>query len=129
MSKKILIDAFYGQFSNFLEELSKLFPGDSDFPAYRTSVLLIKKANPNLVIKEIMSHVIPFEDMIRARDAGYFLGGRPSQDAVDLVSSQSIDPVLDKLRGCWRAMSDENRKVVWDYMILLIEIAKRYSAQ
>ncbi len=128
MSKKILLDAFYGQFSNFLEELSRVFPEDTDFPAYHTSLLMVKKANPNLVIREIMAHVIPFEDIIRAKDANYFLGGRPSQNLVELVSSQSIDPVLDKLRGCWRAMSTENQAIVWDYMILLIELAKRYSS-
>lgn len=128
MSKKIYIDAFYGQFSDFLQQLSRVFPEDTDFPAYHTSVLLIKKANPNLVIKEIMAHVIPFEDVIRAKDASYFLGGRPSQNLVKLVSSDNIDPVLDKLRSCWRAMSPENQAIVWEYMILLIEIAKRYSA-
>ena len=122
------MDAFYGQFSDFLGELSKVFPEDTDFPTYRTNLYMVKKMNPGLLIKEVMAHIIPGEEIIQARNADYFFKGDPSSKLVELVSSESIEPVIRKLRGYWKSMSKDNQSVVWSYLILLIELAKRYSA-
>lgn len=127
MSKKVLLDAFYTQFSQFISELSRAFPEDTDFPTYSAQLMLLKRVNPNLVIKEMMTHLLPVKEIIRARDADYFLGGTPPATLVELVSSESIDPVLNKLRSYWKQMTPENQSVVWSYMNLLIEIAERYS--
>lgn len=127
MSKKILLDAFYTQMSEFLSQLSRVFPEDTDFPTYHTQLLLVKRINPGLVIKEMMEHILPLEDIIRARNADYFLAGAPPDSLTELVSSENIEHILRKLKSYWRQMSSENRSVVWSYMLLLIEIAKRYS--
>lgn len=127
MSKKILLDAFYTQFSEFLSELSRVFPDDPDFPAYNAQLLLVKRVNPVIAVREFTTHVVPIEDIIRARDANYFLAGKPSKTLVDAITTDNIEPVVQKLKSYWRQMSAENQSVVWSYMLLLVEIAKRYS--
>lgn len=127
MSKKILLDAFYTQFSEFLSELSRVFPDDTDFPAYNAQLLLVKRVNPTIAVREFTTHVVPIEDIIRARDANYFLAGNPSKTLVDAITTDNVEPLVQKLKSYWKQMSTENQSVVWSYMLLLVEIAKRYS--
>jgi hypothetical protein len=65
MSKKIFMDAFYGQFSSFLDQLIVTFPDDSDFPTYKSGLFLLQKTNPKLVPEQVVLHVAPFERTIR----------------------------------------------------------------
>ena len=65
MSRKIFLDAFYNQFSDFLDQLITVFPSDSDFPTYKTGLHLLQKTNPKLVPEQVLIHVSPFEKTLR----------------------------------------------------------------
>lgn len=119
MSKKVFLDAFYNQFSDFLTELTKVFPDDLDFPAYKTALLLLQKTNPRLVVDQIRLHVLPFEETIRARNESFFLDHTFSEYA------DTLDQVIQKLKGLWTQLTEANKKCVWDYIILLIDLTQR----
>lgn len=125
MSKKILLDAFYNQFSDFLSELMKAFPEDDEFPAYKTGLLLFQKTNPVLVIKAVHEHMTPYEETIRAKNVDFFLkhdySGHTENDG-------ALDQVIEKLKGYWEQMSEANQTVVWRYITLLLDLAKRYTS-
>ena len=125
MSKKILLDAFYNQFSDFLSELTKAFPEDPDFPAYKTGLLLFQKTNPVLVIKAVHEHVSPYEETIRAKNVDFFL---KHDYAGHIDNDDALDQVIQKLKGYWGEMTEANQTVVWKYITLLLDLAKRYTS-
>jgi hypothetical protein len=125
MSKKILLDAFYNQFSDFLSELVKAFPEDPDFPTYKTGLLLLQKTNPALVIKAVHEHVSPYEETIRAKNVDFFLKHDYSNHT---ENDDALEQVIQKLKGYWEQMSETNQTVVWKYITLLMDLAKRYTS-
>jgi hypothetical protein len=58
MSRPVLLNAFFSQFSAFLGELKQMYPDDTDFPTYLTTINLLKGTNPMLVVRYIKEHVI-----------------------------------------------------------------------
>jgi hypothetical protein len=124
MSKKIFIDTFFKQFSEFMDQLIKVFPQDPDFVAYKMGLSLFHKTNPSIVIATINEHVLPFEDMIVNKNEDFFL----HHDFKDYMGDDTIASVIVKLKGLWSVLSPENRKIVWEYIHVLMTLAKRCGA-
>jgi hypothetical protein len=121
MSKKIFLDAFYSQFSEFLDQLIKVFPSDTDFLAYKTGLFLLQKTNPILVPEQVVIHVGPFEETIQARDEKFILNYGFEKYSED----NALDLIIKKMKDRWSVLSDNNKKVIWDYTILLLNLARR----
>ena len=124
MSKKIFLDAFYGQFSSFLDQLIVTFPDDSDFPTYKSGLFLLQKTNPKLVPEQVVLHVSPFERTIRQRDDAFF----KSRGFPEYAEDNALDLIIQKMMQYWDVLSPENRDVVWTYVTLLLDLAKRCTA-
>ena len=116
MSKKILIDAFFSQFTSFLEELKQMYPEDPDFPLFVTTVSLLKSTNPMLVLNTIKTEVVdPFGDKIKARDESFFMGHDMSKHDVDLN-------IVQKLKQYIGGMSSESKETVWSYIEIITKL-------
>ncbi len=124
MSRKIFLDAFYGQFHDFLDQLIRVFPDDSDFPAYKSGLTLLQKTNPKLVPEQVYIHVTPFEQGIRIRDEKFFL----EHQFPDYADDNALDLIISKMKDLWTTLSETSKTVVWDYLILLLDLAKRCTA-
>jgi hypothetical protein len=124
MSKKIFLDAFYGQFSSFLDQLIVTFPDDSDFPTYKTGLFLLQKTNPKLVPEQVVLHVTPFEATIRRRDEAFF----KTRGFPEYADDNALDLIIQKMMQYWDVLSAENKDVVWTYVTLLLDLATRCTA-
>jgi len=121
MSKKIFMDAFFTQFHEFMGQLVKVFPDDADFKMYDDGVALVQRMNPGLVISEFGKHVGPFDEVIRKRDDGFFM----NHTFDSLEPDNTMEQVIQKLKGYWTALSDQNKSSIWGYITLLLAIHKR----
>lgn len=119
--KRIFIDSFFSQFAEFMDQLIKVFPQDPDFVAYKMGLNLFHKTNPNFVITAILEHVLPFEEMIMAKNDDFFI----KHDFKGYMEDDTIGAVILKLKSLWSVLTPENRKCVWDYIVLLMSLAKR----
>ena len=119
------MDAFYSQFSDFLDELIKAFPNDTDFVAYKTGLHVLHKTNPKLVPDQVVKHVSPFEETVKVRDEKFFIG----HDFPEYADDDGLGSVINKMKNNWINLSEHNRNCVWDYIILLLELAKRCTSQ
>lgn len=124
MSKAIFLSAFYGQFATFLDQLIATFPADTDFPTYKSGLFLLQKTNPKLVPEQIVLHVSPFEATLRARDEDFF----KKRGFPEYADDNALDLVIQKMMTYWDTLSPENKTVVWDYVSLLLDLAKRCTA-
>jgi len=121
MSRKIFMDAFFTQFHEFMGQLIKVFPQDEDFPVYDQGVAMLQKVNPGLVLSEFTKHVTPFEETLRAKNDDFFM----KHDFSEFDPENTMEQVIQKLKGYWIGMSDQNKSSIWNYIILLLDISKR----
>ena len=121
MSRRVFVSAFYNHFQEFLDQLVGMFPEDSDFPAYKTTLSLLQMANPTLAPKEVHVYMKPFQTTIRSRDEKFFLDHSFSEFA----QSDAIQQIIGKLKTMWATLSDNNKKCMWDYITLLMDLASR----
>ena len=115
------MDAFFTQFHEFMGQLIKVFPDDTDFRMYDDGVSLIQRVNPAMVLTEFTKHVGPFDEVIRARDDTFFM----NHTFDSLQPDDTMEQVIQKLKGYWSGLSEQNKSSIWGYIILLLDISKR----
>lgn len=121
MSQKIYRDAFFTQFLAFLSEMEKVFPEDPDFPAYNRGIQMMKSINPKVVITEFQNNVFKYEATIRERNADFFL----KHEFSELSPDNTMENIINKLKGMWTTLSPSSQGAIWDYVILLLDLCKR----
>jgi hypothetical protein len=82
---------------------------------------LFSKTNPIIVIKAVKEHVLPFEETIRAKNEDFFL----KHEFSEYTEDDAVDAVIRKLKNLWGVLTDANKAIVWSYIILLLDLAKR----
>jgi hypothetical protein len=116
MSRKIFIDVFFDQFISFINELKQMYPEDTDFNTFLTTLNLLKNTNPMLVVNYIKSEVIDiYEDKITKHDETFFLEQSYSQKNADMN-------IIFKLKEYVKGMSPASKEVVWQYIDLLMKL-------
>jgi hypothetical protein len=119
MSKKILIEAFFNQFSGFLGELQQMYPEDPDFPIFVTTLNLLK-GNPLLVLNFINDEIIkPYGDKISARDESFFLN-------TDYTKRGDVDlNIVEKLKQYIQGMTPASKETVWKYIEIITKLCTK----
>jgi hypothetical protein len=119
MSRKIFIDTFFNQFTQFIQQLSEIYPDDTDFPIFLSTLGLMKSTNPMLVVNFVKTEIVDlFEDKIMKRDESFFM----NQDYSD--KDVSID-IIRKLKEYIQNMTPKNKEIVWSYIELLTKLCKK----
>lgn len=125
MSKKILIDAFFNQYEDFLNQLKEVYPDDPDWKLYLSGLAIFRRTNPLIVVKKTWKHIAPFEEMIVSRNEKFFM----ERDYSDITEGEEpLEQTITKLRGMWEALSPHNRRVVWDFANNITALAKMCNA-
>ena len=120
MSKKIYLDAFYGQYEDFLQQMLSVFPEDPDWTRYRTVLSVIRRSNPRSLAIKTWECVSPFERAILDRDESFFLDYE--------LPDGPMTHTLVKLKSLWQQLDVHNRSVIWDYIRNITHLAKRCAA-
>jgi hypothetical protein len=120
MSKKVLIDAFFSQFTAFLGELKQMYPEDEDFPVFITTLSMMKVANPMLVLNFVKTEIVDlYGAKIQVRDESFFLNESYADRAdVDLN-------IVDKLKQYIRGMNPETKETVWKYIEIITKLCSK----
>jgi hypothetical protein len=117
MSKKVLIDTFFNQFTDFLKQLENMYPDDTDFPVFLTTLDLLKSTNPMLVVKFVKENIVDlYKDKILNKDESFFLDQ-------DYTKHGDVDlNIVHKLKKYVKDMSSNSKDVVWKYIELIMKL-------
>jgi hypothetical protein len=120
MSKKILIEAMFSQFSSFFSELSKMYPDDADFPTFTTNLQIMRMTNPMMVVRYVKSEIIdPYGSKIAVRDESFFL-------KQDFSHREDVNlNIVDKLKQYISGMDSLTKNVVWSYIEIITKLADK----
>ena len=117
MSKKILIDAFFNQFTEFLKELVSMYPDDQDFKVYSDTVSLIRSTNPMLVINFIKTEIVDHHlEQIKNKDEAFFMN-------YDYETRKDVDlDIVNKLKRYIDGMTPNSKDMVWKYIDIITKL-------
>ena len=119
-------DKFYTIFNTkiteFLNDLIRLFPDDADFKMYKTAISLAKLADEKKPLQYYKKFVTEeYKEHIRNKNDKFFLDHDYKEILSDSELSNEINSgdfssqIVDRLKGYWSQISDENKEIVWNY--------------
>jgi len=118
-AKTALMSALFEQFNSFLEELRDMYPHDSDFPMFITSIKLLRTTNPSMLTKYIYENTEKFEDKIMSNDEDFFLA-----NTFEEYTSYVDMNIFGKLKTYVSSMSPSSKDSVWKYCQNIFRLAK-----
>jgi hypothetical protein len=122
-SKPVLLSALFDQFTSFLSELKEMYPEDTDFPMFLTSIRITRTANPSILPKYISEFAGEYEDQIMKKNETFFLENEYS----DYSSYVNMD-IFGKLKKYFTRMSQESKDNVWKYCQNIMRLSKAYHS-
>jgi len=128
MDKSAILKGFNGQFEEFLEDVSILFPNNSDIKTTKTALLMLRKANPKMIIGVWYRYVcIKYETEINNENIEYFLTKDYSDDLDKNANASQVLEGIDKIRRPLRELDSDNKKKCLQYLKNLNQLSKIYS--
>jgi len=119
-----ILSAFNDHFFDFLNDVQNVFPDDVDILAAKNSLILIRKANPKMIVKIWKSFIADkYRSQIEANDITFFLSKDYSSDVSIAKNSDKIMESIDRLREPIKNMAPDNQAKVMKYIQNLTKLA------
>jgi hypothetical protein len=128
MDQSHILKTFNDHFIEFIEDIIKVFPENSDLVAIKNSFINFRKLNPKLVVGVFRTYVIDkYSEEIDAKNIEFFINKNYENDLEDYNSSSMIIEKIDKLRDPVREMSEDNQQKVLKYLQNLKKLCLLYN--
>ena len=127
MNNSSVVKAFNDHFTELIDDLKRVFPGNEDLLILETFVGNIRKMNPRLPIsawKECVSNV--YANEILSGDITFFLEKDYAADLEGNASSDYIINGIDKLRGPIKLLRTEDKMKSMKYIQNLTKLAAAF---
>jgi hypothetical protein len=123
-----LINIFNTQLSEFILELIKIFPGDKDFRAFKNGLNLLKLADEKKPLELFYKGINEngFADKIKEKNDDFFLHNNYDKIIKDVDDNNINDQLINKLKGYWKDLEDNNIETVWTYFGNLLKVSEKY---
>lgn len=129
MSKSTYSKAFNTLFSDFLEDVTRIFPEDKNIKVAKTSIESVRKLNPALVIKTWNKQVAEkYGEVIQQGNLQYFVEKDYSEDVQKMANAGDIVKTIDMLREPIKNMSEANQQHTLEYLQKLCKLSQAYAA-
>lgn len=128
-SQSSILTAFNEHFIEFISDIQAVFPEDVDILSAKNSLLMIKKANPKMIIKIWKTHIVDkYVEQIEKGDISFFINKDYSSDlSKSYFSSNKIMEGIDRLRNPIREMTSENQEKTMKYIQNLTKLSTLYE--
>jgi hypothetical protein len=113
----------------FVNDIIRVVPDDADVLSAKNSFLLIRKANPQLILKSWNAFVVgKYKNEIDNGNIDFFVNKDYSQDLVNssVQNSGKIMEAIERLRAPIRQMSAEDQEKTMKYIQNLTTLASMY---
>ena len=122
------LERFNAVFVEFLDDLTHLFPGDSELGLMQLAVRAASVATPTLLQSGFHEFVAePFGDRVLDRDEAFFLA---KDDYDQHVSDATVDiaALVQKIKAGYGRAASEDRAAVWRYLRTLVLLSRKVEA-
>lgn len=123
-----ILSTFNEQFSNFIEDIERVFPDDNDISVCKNALLLIRKTNPKLIITVIKSYFLKYKKEINDGNIEFFVNKDYANDiSFDEHTSNTILNKIDSLRNPIKLMNSKDQEKVIQYLRNLLKLCEIYN--
>ena len=113
----MILTAFNDHFIEFVNDIISVFPDDVDILQAKNSFVLIRKANPKMIIKIWQLFVVEkYSDVIDKGDISFFIDKDYAGDLSNAENSDKIMEAINRLRNPVKLMNDTDRAKTMKYM-------------
>ena len=110
---------FYKQIKCFLKELIQVFPDDQEIKIISTNINLSAIEKDPKLIKKFHDSLLPLEHLVLSQNDDFF-----RINPMDYWKPGSHEfNLFTKLIFYWGEVSENNRKVIWDYLSLTYKLS------
>jgi hypothetical protein len=121
-----IITIFNNHFSEFIDDISSIFPDNVKITSAKTALSTIKRANPKMIIKIWIEYIAtPYKTQIEKGDISFFLNNDYMKDLGDY--SQSAMEYINMLRDPIKNMGSSNQAKAMKYIQNLSKISELYK--
>jgi len=122
-----ILNAFNDHFMEFVNDIINVFPNDPDILSAKNSFMLIRKANPKMIIKIWHKQVVEkYEEFIDEGNITFFINKDYKDDLTNNENSEKITQAIDRLRNPVKLMTEEDQEKVMKYMKNLKKLSTIY---
>jgi hypothetical protein len=126
MDKDQLLSIFNKQFKEFVEDISRVFPTNSDISTFKTIIGQVLTITPKTIYKTFKKHVVDkYQAEIDAGDINFFINKDYNGD----LENNTILEKIDCLRGPVREMNPAEQAKVIKYMQNMAKLCQLYEEQ
>ena len=119
-----ILGAFNDHFVEFISDIQLVFPDDVDLLTAKNSLIMIRKANPKMIIKIWKSHIVDkYAKQIGDGDLTFFMDKDYSND---ISGNEKIMEGINRLREPVKNMSKENQDKTLKYIQNLTKLCNIY---
>jgi len=128
MASAQLLTAFNEHFMEFVNDIINVFPEDIDLITAKNSFILIRKANPKMIIKIWDKFVIEkYKSDIDNGNISFFINKDYSDDLTHAENSDKIMDAINRLRNPIKNMNEPDQLKVMKYIQNLKKISVMYN--
>jgi hypothetical protein len=123
-----ILSAFNDHFVEFISDVQKVFPEDASLLTAKNSLLMIRKANPKMIIKIWKQYIVDvYLVQIESGDLSFFMDKDYTNDLSKTEFAGKIMEGIDRLRGPIKDMTKENQDKTMKYIQNLTKLAILYN--
>ena len=127
MDKSQILKGFNEHFTEFIEDIERVFPNDNDISTVKSFFIQMRKANPKLVIKAYNDHFLTiYRSEIESGDLKFFITKDYNQDLSKLGEAEYILKKIDVLREPVKNMGNDDQQKVLKYIQNLSKLCDVY---
>lgn len=124
-----LLVIFNDHFMEFVEDIIRVFPDDADLVTAKNSFVLIRRANPKMIVKIFQTYVVDkYQSKIDAGDISFFIEKDYAEDLEDSGNSDKIIQAINRLRNPVKMMESDDQMKSLRYLQNLRKISALYHA-
>lgn len=114
------IDVFNQKFEEFIKDMILIYPDDKDFKLMKNSFNLLKLADDKKPFEMFSKFGAKFEEPVLSRDEQFFLSN--SYSDIRAEESNLTDDLINKLKGYWTNLSEDNKEAIWKYLEIFFKL-------
>ena len=126
-SQSNILTAFNDHFVDFISDVQSVFPEDADVLTAKNSLIMIRKANPKMIIKIWKIYIVDkYKQQIESGDISFFIEKDYGNDLSKIDNVGKIMEGIDRLRGPIKEMTHENQQKTMKYIQNLTKLSIVY---
>ena len=120
-----ILTGFNDHFIEFVNDILSVFPDNLDILAAKNSFIMIRKANPKLIIQIWNTYVVgKYKNQIEAGNIDFFINKDYSDDLINMDNSKTITNSIDRLRNPIKLMTEKDRIKSMKYIQNLCKLSE-----